>query len=114
METLENLLAKINEYEKRMGIGQDDPARDGYLVLVKILRQQNEYLDRMSLSSMITDLDKSKAPEYDRAKALWVGLPDMIKSVTALKYELKMEGENTQQRKKPISAQQIAEMGDVL
>jgi hypothetical protein len=35
-----SLIAKIAEYEKRMGIKEHDPAKEGYLVLVGILNQQ--------------------------------------------------------------------------
>lgn len=100
------------EYEQRMGIGRSDPAKKGYLVLVKLLNQHNEYLDNISVKTMIAGDDKK--PEYDRAKALWEKLPDMIREVSSLRAELKMDGENTTELVKPISAKSIADGANVL
>lgn len=100
---------KIQEYERRMGIGEDDPAKDGYLVLVGILRQQNSYLGNIIVKDLIVTEDKSKAvSEYERAKALWEKLPTMIESVSNLKIALKMEGEEKKSFYKPISSKEIA------
>jgi len=96
------------EYEKRMGVGQNDPAKDGYLVLVKVLNQQNEFLKTYEIKSSISSDDKAKAVEYKNAKDLWENLPKMIQSVNALKIELKMEGEEKKNVYKPISAKEIA------
>ncbi len=104
--------ALCEEYEKRMGIGQDDPAKEGYLVLVNILRQQNAFLGQFKLSSKISSEEKSDAVMYKNAKDLWEGLPKMIESVGNLKISLKMEGEVKKTQYTPISAKQIAN-GDV-
>ncbi len=96
------------EYEKRMGIGENDPAKDGYLVLVSILRQQNEFLGDFKLKSRISSEEKSDAVMYKNAKDLWEGLPKMIESVNNLKIALKMEGEEKKTLYKPISAKEIA------
>lgn len=96
------------EYEKRMGIGNNDPAREGYLVLVEQLRQRSEFLNGFKIKDKIGNAAKDD-PVYARAMDLIDNLPKMISSVNALKFELKMEGE---QRKediiKPISPQSIA------
>jgi len=82
---------RCEEYERRMGIGENDPAKEGYLVLVKILRQQNSYLKEINVKDMITKEDKTKATaEYERAKGLWENLPKMIQSVSDLRVSLKM------------------------
>lgn len=100
----------IQEYERRMGIGEKDPAKDGYLVLVKILRQQNEYLNDIVLKDMISTEDKSKSvSEYERAKALWEKLPTMIQSVSTLRMELKMDGEVKKDVYVPVSPKSIAD-----
>lgn len=99
---------KIAEYEKRMGIGEQDPAKDGYLVLVSILRQQNDFLGEFKLKSKISSEEKSDAVMYKNAKDLWEGLPKMIESVNNLKIALKMEGEEKKTLYKPISAKEIA------
>lgn len=98
---------RCEEYEKRMGIGEDDPAKDGYLVLVKILKQQNEYLKNVSIKTMIIAEDKKA--EYERAKALWEKLPNIIQAVGDLKIQLKMDGEEKKNIYKPISARTMAE-----
>lgn len=99
---------KIAEYEKRMGIGEHDPAKEGYLVLVNILRQQNEYLGSFSIKSKIASDEKADMTAYKNAKELWEKLPDMIESVQTLKVALKMEGEEKKNFYKPISAKDIA------
>lgn len=100
--------ARCEEYERRMGIGQFDPAKDGYKVLVKILIQQNEYLDKFKILTNIESDDKQKIIAYKNAKDLWESLPDLIKKVSTLKVELKMEGEEKRETYKPISAKEIA------
>lgn len=99
---------KCEEYEKRMGIGENDPAKDGYLVLVSILRQQNEYLGEFKIKSKIASDEKSDMTAYKNAKELWEKLPDMIESVAALRISLKMDGENLKESYRPISAKEIA------
>lgn len=108
MEEIEKLRVKIAEYEKRMGIGNSDPAKDGYLVMVNILVQQNEYLKTVKIKDMITSEEKGKSNEYERAKALWEKLPTMIHSVSELRIELKMDGEENKNYYSPISAKEIA------
>lgn len=108
METIESLKNKLIEYEKRMGIGEFDPAKDGYLVLVEILRQQNEFLKGFKIKSSVSSEDKSKVIEYKNAKDLWENLTSMIKNVNSLKIELKMNGEEKKNIYSPISAKEIA------
>lgn len=99
---------KIAEYERRMGIGEDDPAKDGYLVLVGILNQQNEYLRSFKISSKIASDEKADMTAYKNAKDLWENLPKMIESVSTLRITLKMDGEEKKNSIKPISAKEIA------
>jgi len=96
------------EYEKRMGIGESDPAKDGYIVLIEILRQQNAYLGKFKIESFISSEEKGNIAAYKNAKDLWENLPDMIKKVNTLKMELKMEGEEKKSIYSPISAKEIA------
>ena len=104
----EQLKAKILEYERRMGIGESDPAKDGYLVLVNILRQQNEYLNEFKIKSKIASDEKADMTAYKNAKDLWEGLPKMIESVSNLRIALKMDGEEKKNLYKPLSAKEIA------
>lgn len=100
------------EYEKKLGIGQNDPTKDGYLVLVQLLREQNEYLKAISIKSLITDETKGKTAEFERAKALWEKLPTMIDNVVGLKHSLKIEEEEKKsETQQPISPQSIARNG---
>lgn len=99
---------RCEEYEKRMGIGQDDPAKDGYLVLVAQLRQQNEYLKDFRLKDKIGNAVKDD-PVYARSMDLIEKLPKMISSVSVLRIELKMEGEEKKSTYKPVTAKSIAE-----
>lgn len=111
--TEEQLKKRIEELEAKLGIGKSDPTKDGYAVLVKLLVQQNDYLNTINIKTMISSDDKNRVDEYKRAKELWEKLPDMIKDVNGLKYELKIEGELKQDLQKPISAKEIAN-GSVL
>lgn len=101
--------AKCEEYERRMGIGEENPAKDGYLVLVAILKAQNKYLKNFKLENLITSSEPDKKTEYTNAKNLWEKLPDMIRSVDSLKVELKMEGDKKGVIERPISASNISE-----
>lgn len=106
--TEQEYIKKIQEYESRMGIGDNDPAKEGYLVLVKLLRQQNEYLVNFNLKLKISSEEKADMVEYKNAKDLWEKLPDMIENVTKLKISLKMEGEEKKNNRIPLSAKEIA------
>jgi hypothetical protein len=113
MSELEELRNKISDYEKRMGIGENDPAKEGYLVLVQQLSQRNDYLKNFKLSEKIGNAAKDD-PVYARAMDLIDSLPKMISAVNALKFELKMEGEKKQEfGNKPISPQTVALNGRV-
>lgn len=109
MTELEVLKSKVTEYEKRMGIGEDDPAKDGYLVLVGILRQQTSYLKDFKIIEEIKKTAKEDAT-YGRAKDMWENLPKMIQSVSTLRMELKMDGEEKKNITGPISPQSIASL----
>ena len=100
--------SKCEEYEKRMGIGGYDPSKEGYLVLVNILTQQNQYLSEFKIKSKIASDDKADMTAYKNAKDLWENLPKMIESVSNLKIALKMEGEEKKSFYSPISAKEIA------
>lgn len=108
MTEIEQLKSKLIEYEKRMGIGEHDPAKEGYLVLVGILKQQNEFLKDFKIKSKIEAEEKGDQLAYKNAKDLWESLPKMIESVSNLKIALKMEGEEKKTYDKPFSAKDVA------
>jgi len=97
---------KIAEYEKRMGIGEYNPAKEAYLVYVDILRQQTEFLKTFNIKSKITEKDDQV--EYKNAKDLWENIPKLIENVNNLKIILKMEGEQKRPNINPISPKEIA------
>jgi len=109
MNTVEELQRKISEYEKRMGIGESDPAKKGYCVLVNILHQQNAYLENFQIKNLISSDDKGKVIEYKNAKDLWENLSGMIEKVNVLKIALKMEGEEKKNVIIPVSATSLEE-----
>ena len=101
--------ALCEEYEKRMGIGEHDPAKEGYLVLVGILNQQNAYLKDFKIKSLIASEEKGDQLAYKNSKDLWENLPKMIESTNTLKIILKMEGEDKKNVRIPISATSLEE-----
>lgn len=106
--TQETLQRRISQLENKLGIGGQDPAKDGYLVLVKILKQQNDFLNDFSIKSKIASDDAADKITYKNAKDLWENLPQMIKSVSSLRTELKMDEVEEKQDLKPITAKEIA------
>jgi len=107
METIESLKKQIRELEKRMGIGEDDPAKEGYLVLVDMLRQRNKFLKEFKIDEKIGNAVKDD-PVYARAIDLIDTLPKMISAVSSLRLELKIDGEQNKSTYKPITAKEIA------
>ena len=104
----QELLKKIADYERRMGLGEHDPTKDAYLVYVDILRQQTDYLKNFKIKSIIASEEKAAQVEYKNAKDLWENLPNIIEQVGKLKVLLKMEGEQKKITYTPISAKEIA------
>lgn len=107
-ESTEQLKKRIAQLEEKLGLGDYDPSVKGYGVLVKIIKDQNSYLENISVKSLITSEEKGKQSEFERAKGLWENLPKMIKAVNELKYELKIEPQEEKTVQKPISAKDIA------
>jgi len=108
-DSVELLRKKVEYYEKKLGIAKHNPAYDGCVVLNDLLKQQNDYLKRISIKDLIVGEDKSKQSEYERAKGLWESLPKNITNLNALKSELGMEftDENATQDELPFSPQSV-------
>lgn len=107
-ETIEELKKKVAEYEKRMGIGHFDPAKEAYVVLVDILRQQTEFLKEFKIKSKISSDEKADTITYKNAKDLWENLPTQIKAVNSLKIDLKMEGEEKKEEYIPVTPESLS------
>lgn len=81
--------AKCEMYERLLGIGEYDPVKNAFLVYLKMMNQQVEYLNDFKLKSLITSVDK-ESPEYKRAMEMVDSLPKMITSVNELRATLKI------------------------
>lgn len=84
-ELIKNLKDKIDELTT-------DPLRRGYFALRHITNQQIEFLEGFNLKTEIVSNPKEDK-QYDRAKAIWEGLKEMLLNIKTLKTELKI-GDN--------------------
>ena len=107
MDTTESLQKELDHYKRLFGIGDD--AVESYMVLIKIFRQQREYLRDFKIKDLISSDDKGKIIEYKNAKDLWENLPDMISKLNRLRSELKIEFDENEGKPKSraISPQSI-------
>lgn len=102
---------RCDEYEKILGLGEQNPAIEAYKVLNKLMRDQTEYLRNIVLKELITAEDGAKKVEYQNAKGLWEGLPKMVTSLEGLKLELKIsEPTELKEITRPVSPQSIASL----
>ena len=92
-DSIESLQKIIIEYEKILGIGEHDPMKNAFIIYVKILNQQSDYLQDFKIKEKI-DGKKSESAEYDRAMEMIKGLPKMINDVNDLKSVLKLSKED--------------------
>ena len=91
-QSVQDLQKRISEYENILGIGDNDPMKNAFIIYVKILNQQTEYLKDFQIKDVITKTDKD-SPEYKRAMDMVDGLPKMIASVNDLRSLLKLSKE---------------------
>lgn len=101
MDSIEEIKKELEYYKNLFAAAENNIALKGYMVLVEMLKQQNEYLDSIQIKSLIVSEEKSKLNEYERAKALWEGLPKMIQSVNTLKFELNIKYDPLDGKPKP-------------
>lgn len=87
---------KCEHYEKLLGIGEYDPVKSAFVVLVKMLNQQSAFLNGFEIKSHIADSDK-ESPKYKRAMDMIDGLPKMITAVNDLRATLKLTKEDIKQ-----------------
>jgi hypothetical protein len=80
---------RCEQYEKILGINENDPVKNAFIVYVKMLNQQTAFLNNFNIESHIADTDKD-SPKYKRAMEMVDGLPKMITSVDDLKSRLKL------------------------
>lgn len=108
-ENIEGLKKELEYYKKLFGVGQYDPATNGYMVLVNQLKQRNEFLADFKINEKIGNAVKDD-PVYARATDLIDGLPKMISSLNSLKLELGIEYDETEgvERKGATTPQSLA------
>lgn len=87
---------KCEHYEKLLGVGEYDPVKSAFIVLVKMLNQQSSFLNEFNIKAHITENDK-ESPKYKRAMDMIDGLPKMITAVNDLRATLKLTKEDIQQ-----------------
>lgn len=94
---------RCEQYEKMFGIGEYDPVKDAYVVYIKMLNQQVEFLNEFNIRANIGELDK-ESPKYKRAIDMIDSLPKMMTTVNDLKAVLKLTKEDIKniQPDKPI------------
>jgi chromosome condensin MukBEF ATPase and DNA-binding subunit MukB len=92
MEDIQKLKQQLSEYERMLGIGEYDPVKNAFTVLVKMMNQQINYLNNFSITAHIESADK-ESPQYKRAMDMIDGLPKMIASVNELRATLKLTPE---------------------
>tara|TARA_R110000868_G_C10606544_1_gene741003 strand:+ start:142 stop:498 length:357 start_codon:yes stop_codon:yes gene_type:complete len=99
---------KVALLERQNALYTDDATIRGYYVQNKIANQQINILDEFKFSDEIKKTTKDDK-YYDRAKALWEGMPDMIAGLNRLKIELKITGNQNNDMKKVPLAERLAE-----
>lgn len=93
MSEIDDLRKRVSEYEKILGIGENDPVKNAFIVYVRMLNQQTDFLKDFNIKTHIGKVDKD-SPEYKRAMEMVDGLPKMITSVNDLKTTLKLTKED--------------------
>lgn len=89
MDELTRLRQENERYKKLLGVGEFDPVKNAFSVLVKQLNQQSKYLDEFEIKAHIGDLDKEN-PKYKRSMDMLESLPKMITAVNDLRTQLKI------------------------
>jgi len=84
---------KCEHYEKAFGIGEYDPVKDAYIVYIKMLNQQVEFLNNFNIKSSVGSVDKED-PKYKRAMDMIDNLPKMMTTVNDLKSIMKITRED--------------------
>lgn len=84
---------KIKVLEQKLALYENDPVKRGYFSLVNIVNQQIDILNQFNLKSEIGSNPKEDK-QYDRVKAIWEGLKEMIIDLRNLRIELKISEED--------------------
>lgn len=108
MDQVEKLQKQVEALEKRLQLYENDSVYRGYYVLNQVVNQQIDILKTLDLASEIMQNPKEDK-KYDRVKAIWEGLKEMISDLNALKIELKLTGDEDKDKKKVSFVETLAE-----
>lgn len=103
-----NLKRELEAALKTIDLYRNDATVRGYYVQNKIANQQIDILEDFKLSEEIKKTTKDDK-YYDRAKALWEGMPDTISGLNKLKAELKITGNEDKDKKNVPLIERLAQ-----
>lgn len=92
-KAIENLKKQVSVLEQKLALYEKDPVKRGYFSLVNIVNQQINILNQFNLKDEIGSNPKEDK-QYDRVKAIWEGLKEMIIDLRNLRIELKISEED--------------------
>lgn len=75
------------EYEQVLGVGDNDIAKEAFIALCKITKQQTKRLNKFDLEKEIGQ-DPKEDKIYDRTMDIVVKMPKMILDINSLRKEL--------------------------
>lgn len=78
---------KCEEYEQLLGIGGNDIAKDAFIALCRITKQQTKRLSKFDLEKEI-GVNAKEDKVYDRTMDIVVKMPKMISDINTLRKEL--------------------------
>lgn len=78
---------KIEEYEKILGIGDNDLAKKAFISFCRVVGLQAKRLDKFNLESEIGQNAKEDKV-YDRTMDMVIKMPKMISDINSLRKEL--------------------------
>ena len=101
-DEVEELKKKISVLEQKLALFEKDPAKRGYFSLCRIVNQQVDFLNNFNIKSKIGESAKEDAT-YGRTKDMWENLPKMISSLSDLRIQLKIKGDEDDEDRPRIS-----------
>lgn len=106
-ENIEKLKTENEALKQRLSLYEIDATFRGYYALNKIVNQQINRLQKFDIESEIGQNSKEDKI-YDRTKAIWEGLKEMISDLNILKAELKISGDEDKDNKKVPFIESVA------
>ncbi len=88
---IKKLKEQLDEKEKELLLYKRPSDKRGFYTLQRIINQQLDYLDNFNLKTEI-GADPKQDKVFDRVKAMWTGLSELIISCNNLKAAAKTTG----------------------